>query len=106
MDCYKISEKNIKEINTSALRSIESLVSQETILFNNIIEENILIANRKATRDDVIEACKKALFMTLLLNYLEGYDTNVGEFGSTLSGGERQRIGLGELFYITHFSYF
>ena len=94
----KISETNINKINTRCLRNFESLVSQETILFNTTIEENILVANRKATREAVVETCKKSAIHDFIIQLPKEYDTHVGALGNTLSGGERQRIGLARAF--------
>ena len=94
----KISDTNIKDINTNKLRDIESYVTQETSIFKDTIENNIKIANSNATREEVIEACKKASLHDFVMTLPNGYDTNVGELGDTLSGGEKQRIGIARSF--------
>ncbi|MFI3253627.1 MAG: ABC transporter ATP-binding protein [Eubacteriales bacterium] len=93
-----LSGENIKDINTSNLRSQESFVTQETHLFSRSIGENILIANPTATKEEVEIACEKASIHEFILSLEEGYDTQVGHLGSRLSGGERQRIGLARAF--------
>ena len=93
-----ISDEDIDSINTASLRNAESFVTQETELFHDSIENNIRIAKLDATHDEVISACKKASIHDFIMTLPEGYDTNVGELGSTLSGGERQRIGLARAF--------
>lgn len=93
-----ISDEDIDSINTASLRNSESFVTQETELFHDSIENNIRIAKLDATHDEVISACKKASIHDFIMTLPEGYDTNVGELGSTLSGGERQRIGLARAF--------
>lgn len=94
----KISGSNIKDINTDSLRDLESYVTQETSIFKDTIENNIKIADKDATREEVIEACKKASLHDFIMSLPNGYDTNVGELGDTLSGGEKQRIGIARSF--------
>lgn len=93
-----ISDEDIDSINTASLRNAESFVTQETELFHDSIENNIRIAKLDATHDEIISACKKASIHNFIMTLPNGYDTNVGELGSTLSGGERQRIGLARAF--------
>lgn len=93
-----ISDEDIDSINTASLRNAESFVTQETELFHDSIENNIRIAKLEATHDEIISACKKASIHDFIMTLPNGYDTNVGELGSTLSGGERQRIGLARAF--------
>lgn len=93
-----ISDEDIDSINTVSLRNAESFVTQETELFHDSIENNIRIAKLDVTHDAVISACKKASIHDFIMTLPNGYDTNVGELGSTLSGGERQRIGLARAF--------
>lgn len=94
----EISNQPIKEINTSSLRAAESFVTQETVLFHDSIEKNLLFANPGATREQVVEACKKASIHEFIESLPDGYNTNVGELGETLSGGERQRLGVARAF--------
>ncbi len=93
-----ISGENIKEINTQSLRDNESFVTQETHIFHDTIENNIKIANINATREDVINATKKASLHEFIESLPQGYDTEVGELGDTISGGEKQRIGIARAF--------
>jgi len=93
-----ISGKNIDEINTDNLRDMESYMTQETQLFKDTIANNIRIGKLDATDEEVIAACKKASIHDFILTLPKGYDTEVGELGSTLSGGEKQRIGLARAF--------
>lgn len=94
----RISDEEIADINTASLRNAESFVTQETQLFHDSIERNLLIANPSATHEQVVEACKKASVHDFIMTLPKGYDTEVGELGETLSGGERQRIGIARAF--------
>ena len=94
----EISGRNVNEINTKDLRSMESFVTQDTHLFHDSILENLRIARENATREQVEDACRKASLHDFIMSLPEGYDTEVGELGDTLSGGERQRIGLARAF--------
>ena len=94
----RFGEEDIRRVNTATLRAQESLVTQETELFNDTIENNIRIAKRDATREEVEAACKKAALDGFIRSLPKGYDTPVGELGGALSGGERQRIGVARAF--------
>ena len=93
-----ISGKSIEEINTDNLREMESYMTQETQLFKDTIANNVRIGKLDATDEEVMEACKKASIHDFIMTLPKGYETEVGELGSTLSGGERQRIGLARAF--------
>ena len=93
-----ISGKNVKDINTANLREMESYVTQETYLFHDSIANNIAIGKPGATREEIMEAARKASIHDFIMTLPNGYDTNVGELGDTLSGGERQRIGIARAF--------
>lgn len=94
----RISETPIQEIRTKSLRKMESYVTQETQLFHDSIENNLRVAKWDATREEIEEACKKAAVHDFILSLPKGYETMVGELGSTLSGGERQRLGVSRAF--------
>lgn len=94
----EISQENIQNINTDTLRDIQSYMTQETSLFHNTIAYNLKIANQNATQEQLEEACQKAAIHDLIVSLPDGYNTQVGELGSTLSGGERQRLGLARVF--------
>lgn len=93
-----IDNINIKDIPTKSLRASQTLVSQETYLFNESIEDNIKIGNLNASREEVIEAAKKASIHDFIEKLPKGYDTKAGELGGMLSSGEKQRIGLARAF--------
>lgn len=94
----RFGSEDIRRVNTAALRAQESLVTQETELFDDTIENNIRIAKRDATHEEVEAACRKAALDGFIRSLPKGYDTPVGELGGALSGGERQRIGVARAF--------
>lgn len=94
----QINGKEIKEIQTKALRDTESYVTQETHLFHDSIANNIAIGKTGASREEIMEAAKKASIHNFIMALPNGYDTEVGELGDTLSGGEKQRIGIARAF--------
>lgn len=94
----KISDVNIKDINTSNLRDMEAYVTQETHLFKDSIKENVKIANLNATDEEIESACKKASIHDFIMSLPKGYDTPVAELGESLSGGEKQRLGIARAF--------
>lgn len=93
-----VDEEEIKQIPTKHLRNMESYVTQETHLFHDSIANNIAIAKKDATREEIMEAAKKASIHDFIMALPKGYDTEVGELGDTLSGGEKQRIGIARAF--------
>ena len=93
-----VNEEEIKQIPTKHLRNMESYVTQETHLFHDSIANNIAIAKKDATREEIMEAAKKASIHDFIMALPKGYDTEVGELGDTLSGGEKQRIGIARAF--------
>lgn len=94
----EISGKNVDEINTTNLRTMESFVTQETHLFHDSIRNNLRVAKLDATEEEIVAACKKASVHEFIMSLPKGYDTEVGELGDTLSGGERQRLGVARAF--------
>ena len=93
-----ISGRDVRGINTSDLREMESYVTQETVLFHDSIANNIAIGKPGAAREEIMEAAKKASIHDFIMSLPKGYDTEVGELGDTLSGGEKQRIGISRAF--------
>ena len=84
----------VGDYNQESIRSKMSIVSQETVLFNDSIEGNILMGRPTATHDEVVEACKVANAHGFIMESPDGYDTNIGDRGTKLSGGQRQRLSI------------
>ena len=85
---------DIKDLTLKFLRSLITVVSQETYLFNGTIKENLLHANEDADEEKLIDACKAANIHSFIQSLPEGYNTKVGERGLNFSGGQRQRIAI------------
>ena len=93
-----VDSTDVRKIPTRHLRDMESYVTQETHLFHDSIANNIAIAKPGASREEIMEAAKKASIHDFIMTLPKGYDTEVGELGDTLSGGEKQRIGIARAF--------
>lgn len=89
-----LGDKNIKDYKVDSLMSQISIVFQDVYLFHDTIFNNIRMGRENATREEVIAAAKAARCHDFIELMPEGYDTMVGEGGSTLSGGEKQRISI------------
>ncbi len=89
-----IGGRDIRTFTFDNLMNHISYVSQENTLFEGSIFENIAIAKEGITKEEVMEACKKANCHDFIMSLSDGYDTNVGTLGGKLSGGERQRITI------------
>lgn len=85
---------NVKELSFDTLRSNIGMVLQETYLFTGSIAENIAYGKPSASRDEIIDAAKKAYAHDFIMNLPDGYDTLIGKNGMDLSGGEKQRISI------------
>lgn len=85
---------DVRDVTINTLRDQIGIVLQETILFAASIRENIAFGLANATEEDVIAAAKAAQAHDFILNLPDGYDTGVGERGTTLSGGQKQRIAI------------
>ncbi|MGL4052197.1 ABC transporter ATP-binding protein, partial [Pasteurella multocida] len=94
----RINGTDLKQINTLSLRDHIAYITQQTYIFNETIYDNILMANRTASKAQVIEAAKKASIHDFIMSLPEGYDTQINELGSNLSDGEKQRIGIARAF--------
>ena len=89
-----IDNQNIKDVSLSSLRKNISLVSQDVILFDDTVENNIRYAKLNATKDEIIKACKLAAADEFIENLPLKYNTLIGENGIRLSGGEKQRLSI------------
>lgn len=89
-----IDGRNIKDYTLDSLRDKFGMVSQETILFNDTIENNILLGNLDASHEEVVAAARVANADGFIGETPEGYNTNIGDRGSKLSGGQRQRLSI------------
>lgn len=91
---YRFFGGRIEEWNREALREQIALVSQNVFLFPTTIAENIAYSKPGATKEQIVEACKKAKIHDFIQTLPEGYDTMVGERGAILSGGQKQRLAI------------
>ncbi len=85
---------NVKDLNLKWLRENIGVVSQEPVLFDTTIVENIRYGREGATLEEIMEAAKKANAHNFISELPNGYDTNVGEGGAQLSGGQKQRVAI------------
>jgi ATP-binding cassette subfamily B protein len=89
-----IDGHDVRDVKIDSLRSQIGIVLQETNLFTGTIRENIAFGRPEATMDEVVEAAMAAAAHDFIMSFPEGYDTPVGERGTTLSGGQKQRIAI------------
>ena len=89
-----IDEIDIRDIKLSALRGLMGVVTQETIMFNDTIRNNIALGKHDATDREIEEAARIANAHDFIANLPKGYDTNIGDAGGKLSGGQRQRLSI------------
>ncbi|MEW5909248.1 MAG: ABC transporter transmembrane domain-containing protein [Thermodesulfobacteriota bacterium] len=87
-----VDGKDIRKIQLPSLRKQIAIVTQDSILFNESIRDNISYGNPKASEEAIAEAAKAAYAYDFILGFPAGFNTRIGELGSRLSGGERQRI--------------
>jgi subfamily B ATP-binding cassette protein MsbA len=85
---------DIRDVTIESLRGQIGIVTQQTILFNDTVRNNIAYGNIERTEEDIIRAAKAANAHDFIMNLPKGYDTIIGEQGAKLSGGERQRISI------------
>jgi ATP-binding cassette, subfamily B, bacterial MsbA len=90
----EIDNQNIKGVSLSSLRKNLSLVSQDVILFDDTVKNNIAYAKPNASDEDIVKACEFAASDTFIKKLPNGYDTMIGENGVRLSGGQKQRISI------------
>ena len=89
---------DIRDIPYDELLDRISIVMQNVQLFDNTIEENIKVGKKGATKEEIIEAAKKARIHDFIMSLPKGYETDIGENGGILSGGQRQRISIARAF--------
>lgn len=94
----KINEFDIRKVNTKSIYSNIDYMTQSTVLFAGTIRENLLLANRNASEEELISALKKASIYDHILKLENGLDSRISELGDNFSGGERQRLGLARCF--------
>ena len=85
---------NIKELSLESLRSLIAIVSQEMILFNSTIRDNIAYGKLSASEDEIVQAAKKAHAFEFIKELPDGFDTVIGDRGVRLSGGQKQRLAI------------
>ena len=93
-----INNVNIKDVSLFSLRQNISLVSQETMIYNDTFYNNISLGDLKATKSEIIKAAKLANIHDFIISQENSYDTVIGEAGSNLSGGQKQRISIARAF--------
>lgn len=89
-----VDDVDIKEVSYSSLRSNLALIPQNPYIFNFTVLDNLKVANPNVSMDEVIDACKKANIYDRIMEFDDGFDTEVGEGGVVLSGGEKQRLAI------------
>ena len=90
----EIDDQNIKKVRLNSLRKNISMVSQDVILFDDTIKNNIAYAKKGASHDEIVEACRFAAANEFIDNLPSAYETMIGENGLRLSGGQKQRISI------------
>jgi ATP-binding cassette, subfamily B, heavy metal transporter len=89
-----IDGQDVRDVTQQSLHAAIGVVPQDTVLFNDTVEYNILYGRPDATRQELIEAAKAAKIHDFVMSLPDGYQTKVGERGLKLSGGEKQRVGI------------
>lgn len=87
-----VGRHNVKDYNLETLRNEVAMVLQKNILFSGTIKENLLWGDEKATDDEIRDACKSACADDFIMNFPNGYETDLGQGGVNVSGGQKQRI--------------
>ena len=90
----EIDEENIKAFTKQSLRSQMGLVTQDSILFNDTIKNNVKLGKEDASNEAIIDALKVANAWEFVKDLPKGIDTNIGDSGSKLSGGQKQRLSI------------
>ncbi|MEW7290474.1 ABC transporter ATP-binding protein [Aquimarina sp. 2304DJ70-9] len=89
-----IDDQNIKDLTKNSLRSLMGLVTQDSILFNDTVKNNVLLGKQNATDEEVIDALKIANAWEFVKDLPDGIHTNIGDSGGKLSGGQKQRLSI------------
>ena len=89
-----IDGQDIRDVTVQSLRSQIAMVTQQTILFNDTVRNNIAYGDIQTTEDEIINAAKAANAHNFIMKLPKGYDSNIGELGTKISGGEKQRISI------------
>ncbi len=89
-----IDDENIKDLTKHSLRELMGLVTQDSILFNDTVANNLRIGKENATEEEIIEALKIANAWEFVKDLPSGIDTNIGDSGGKLSGGQKQRLSI------------
>ena len=92
--CILIDGYNIRDVSLQSLRRQIAIVTQQTILFNDTVKNNIAYGDIERTETDITNAAKAANAHDFIMKLPTGYDSNIGELGTKLSGGEKQRISI------------
>ncbi|MDO1511366.1 ABC transporter ATP-binding protein [Maribacter confluentis] len=89
-----IDGNNIKNLSKKSLRGLMGLVTQDSILFNDTVKNNIALGKENATEEEIMAAAKIANAHDFIMELPKGYDTNIGDSGNKLSGGQKQRLSI------------
>ncbi len=90
----RIDDKDIRDLKKSSLRGLISFITQDSILFNDTVKNNLLIGKEDASDEDIVEALKVANAYDFVHDLPEGLHTNIGDSGNKLSGGQKQRLSI------------
>lgn len=95
----KIDGLNVKDITKKSLRGLQGLVSQDSILFNDTVKNNIALGSKEQNDEKIVEAAQIANAQEYIVDLPKGYDTNIGDGGNKLSGGQKQRLSIARAVY-------
>ncbi|WP_135363028.1 ABC transporter ATP-binding protein [Halosimplex halophilum] len=90
----RVDGHDVRDVTVSSLRGAMGYVGQDNFLFDGTVADNVKYGQFDASREEVVEACKRAEAHEFIQNLPEGYDTDIGERGVKLSGGQRQRVAV------------
>lgn len=88
----KVGGRDVKEYKLDNLRNEVAMVLQKNVLFSGTIEDNLRWGNENATHEEIVEACKQAQAHDFIMNFPDGYNTDLGQGGVNVSGGQKQRL--------------